>query len=96
MAEMINEVRGIRAEIEEGESVIGGGSAPEVKLPTVIVGVTSEHLSAATIEERLRRHGTPIIVRTERDRVLIDLRTVASAEESIIIEALAKIAIESA
>jgi L-seryl-tRNA(Ser) seleniumtransferase len=96
MAEMINEVRGIRAEIEEGESVIGGGSAPEVKLPTVIVGVTSEHLSAATIEERLRRHETPIIVRTERDRVLIDLRTVASAEESIIIEALAKIAIESA
>ncbi len=92
MVERMTSLRGLRVEIEEGESVIGGGSAPEVSLPTALVAVTSARLSAATIEERLRRHTTPIIVRTERDQILIDMRTVASAEESIIIEALARIA----
>ncbi|MEW6208263.1 MAG: L-seryl-tRNA(Sec) selenium transferase [Acidobacteriota bacterium] len=96
LAERINEAQHLRAEVEEGESVIGGGSAPEVKLPTAIVAVTSERLSAAALEERLRRHATPIIVRAERDLMLIDLRTVESAEESIIIEALAAIDKESA
>lgn len=95
MVERIAEVQGLGATIEEGESVIGGGSAPEVRLPTSLVAVTSERISAAAIEERLRRHATPIIVRAERDRVLIDLRTVASAEESIITEALAEIFGES-
>ncbi len=95
MVERIAEVQGLASTIEEGESVIGGGSAPEVRLPTSLVAVTSERISAAAIEERLRRHATPIIVRAERDRVLIDLRTVASAEESIITEALAEIFGES-
>jgi L-seryl-tRNA(Ser) seleniumtransferase len=95
-AEKINEAQHLRAEVEDGESVIGGGSAPEVKLPTAVVAVMSERLSAASLEERLRRHSTPVIARAERDRILIDLRTVTSAEEAIIIEALAAIDQESA
>jgi L-seryl-tRNA(Ser) seleniumtransferase len=90
--ERIAEAQGLEVWIEEGESVIGGGSAPEVGLPTAIIAVRSERFSAATIEERLRRHAPPIIVRAEKDHVLIDLRTVASDEESVIIEALAEIA----
>jgi L-seryl-tRNA(Ser) seleniumtransferase len=82
----------LRAEIEEGESVIGGGSAPEVKLPTALVAIHQDGLSAALLAERLRSHHTPIIVRTERDRVLLDLRTVAADEESLIVEALIAIA----
>jgi L-seryl-tRNA(Ser) seleniumtransferase len=82
----------MRATVEDGESVIGGGSAPEVRLPTAIVAINTESLNAAAIAERLRAHATPIIARTERDRVLIDLRTVAGEEEAIILEALAAIA----
>ncbi len=78
--------------LEEGNSVIGGGSAPEVKLPTVLIAIAANELSPAMIEQGLRNHVTPIITRTERDRVLIDLRTVASSEEAIILEALASIA----
>jgi L-seryl-tRNA(Ser) seleniumtransferase len=80
-----------KASCENGESVIGGGSAPEVKLPTVLVALEHSDLSAASTEERLRRHAVPIITRTERDRVLIDLRTVAADEEAIILDALAAI-----
>ncbi len=73
---------------EAGESVIGGGSAPEVRLPTVLVTIQSSALSTAQIEERLRNHRTPIIARTERNLVLLDLRTVREDEEAIIVEAL--------
>ncbi|MFL6215604.1 MAG: L-seryl-tRNA(Sec) selenium transferase [Blastocatellia bacterium] len=82
----------LRAEIEAGESVIGGGSAPEVKLPTALVAIHQDGLSASALAERLRSSRTPVIARTERDRVLIDLRTVAADEESLIVEALTAIA----
>ena len=81
----------VKASCEEGESVIGGGSAPEVRLPTVLVALEHRELSTASMEERLRRHSVPIIARTERDRVLLDLRTVAADEEAIILDALADI-----
>jgi L-seryl-tRNA(Ser) seleniumtransferase len=79
-------------ELEDGESVIGGGSAPEVKLPTQLVSIRHSETSAAHLEEQLRRRHIPIITRTERDRVLIDLRTVAADEEPVIVEALAEAA----
>jgi L-seryl-tRNA(Ser) seleniumtransferase len=80
---------GLTIVLEEGDSVIGGGSAPEVKLPTVLIALTSDTESAARIEQRLRNHTVPVIARTERDRVLIDLRTVAAEDEAVILAALA-------
>lgn len=82
----------LTASLEESASVIGGGSAPEVKLPTVLVAVDGGAMSAASIEERLRSHGVPIITRTERDRVMIDLRTVAEDDEGIILDAIGALA----
>lgn len=81
----------VKALCESGESVIGGGAAPEVTLSTIVVAVDAADMSAASLEDRLRRHAVPIITRTERGRVLIDLRTVAVGEEAIILEALAAI-----
>ena len=49
-------------------------------------------MSAASVEERLRLYMIPIITRTERDRVMIDLRTVAGEDEVIILEAIAALA----
>ena len=81
----------VKASLENGVSVIGGGSAPEVTLPTVLVALdTSE--SAAWLEKRLRGYKIPIITRTERDRVMIDLRTVAADDEAVILEAIASLA----
>jgi len=82
----------IKVTLEDGASVIGGGSAPEVQLPTTLVALEGTELSADSLEERLRSNGIPIITRTERDRVLIDLRTVLAGEEEIILEAIATLA----
>ncbi|HJQ69952.1 MAG TPA: L-seryl-tRNA(Sec) selenium transferase [Blastocatellia bacterium] len=79
----------LKATLEASHSVIGGGSAPQVELPTVVVALEDESLSAARLEEQLRRYRIPIITRTERDRVIIDLRTVARDEQAVILDALA-------
>ena len=81
----------IKASLENGASVIGGGAAPEVSLPTVLVALEAPE-SAASLDQRLRGYKVPIVTRTERDRVIIDLRTVASDEEAVILDAIAELA----
>jgi L-seryl-tRNA(Ser) seleniumtransferase len=49
-------------------------------------------LSAAGLEERLRRSETPIIARVADNRVLLDVRTVDPEEFAEIRDALRKIA----
>jgi L-seryl-tRNA(Ser) seleniumtransferase len=74
--------------VELGESIIGAGSAPQVTLPTFLLGVRAKFISADSLHDRLRSHRVPIITRTEREKILIDLRTVAEGEETIILDAL--------
>ena len=77
--------------LEEGQAIIGAGAAPQVTLPTVLVGIKNSFLSTASLHERLRSQVIPIITRTEKGRILIDLRTVEEAEEGIILDALISI-----
>jgi L-seryl-tRNA(Ser) seleniumtransferase len=79
------------AEPVELNSVIGGGSAPEIYLPSWGVALHIRGLSEAEIEKRLRLSEPPVIVRIEEGRVLIDLRTVFRNEEEEIQEVLKKI-----
>jgi L-seryl-tRNA(Ser) seleniumtransferase len=74
------------ASIEQGESVIGGGSTPDLSLPTWLIVIKTEN--AAALERRLRANKPPVIARIERDRVVIDLRTVFPEEESELVQAL--------
>ena len=73
------------AEVIPGESVIGGGSTPEQTLPTWLVALRG---NAVTQQERLRRGQPPVIARIEKDRLVIDLRTVGEGEEDELVRAL--------
>jgi L-seryl-tRNA(Ser) seleniumtransferase len=79
-----------QAEISKGNSVIGGGSTPDQSLPTFVIAITSCRRSATEIESRLRqaRSGPPVIARVERNRLIIDLRTVHANQESELLTAL--------
>jgi L-seryl-tRNA(Ser) seleniumtransferase len=48
-------------------------------------------MSASRMEEKLRQLEVPIIVRVDKDEILIDLRTVAEDEFAFIIEGLRQI-----
>jgi L-seryl-tRNA(Ser) seleniumtransferase len=71
--------RELRATPIDGESTIGGGSAPGETLPTCLVELHHSSLSAAALESRLRSLDRPVIARIQNDRVVLDLRTVPAA-----------------
>jgi L-seryl-tRNA(Ser) seleniumtransferase len=82
------------AEVIAGESVIGGGAAPTATLPTRLLALTCEHLSADELAAHLRAGDPPVVARVEEGRVLLDLRTVFSEQDEAVAEALRKIAAE--
>jgi L-seryl-tRNA(Ser) seleniumtransferase len=79
-------------EVIDGESVIGGGAAPSSVLPTRLLALGCEGLSADELSARLRASDPPIIARVEQGRVLLDLRTVFEDQDSVIAAALERIA----
>jgi L-seryl-tRNA(Ser) seleniumtransferase len=74
----------------DGESTIGGGSAPGSALPTRLVQLTRAGLTAHEIEHRLRSLDPAIIARIQDDRVVLDLRTVMPAQDQLIESAMAR------
>jgi L-seryl-tRNA(Ser) seleniumtransferase len=78
----------LKVEVIEGASVIGGGAAPGATLPTVLLAVTCEDLSADELAAHLRAHQPPIVARVEQGRVLLDLRTVFPEQDATIAKAL--------
>lgn len=78
-------------EIIEGNSVVGGGSAPDVQPATALLALKHARLSVSKLEEKLRNSKPPVITRILEDKVLIDLRTVSEEEEAELIEILSKI-----
>lgn len=80
-----------KAELKDGESVIGGGAAPGSNLPTMVVAIESEKVSADELARRLREQEPPVIARVEEDRLLIDLRTVFPQDDEVVGSALAKV-----
>jgi L-seryl-tRNA(Ser) seleniumtransferase len=91
LAERISTQPGFRVQLEDGESVIGGGSTPGQSLPTKLVAVAHARHSAEELGALLRRNSPPIIARLEHDRLLLDLRTVFEEQEDELAEAFARL-----
>jgi L-seryl-tRNA(Ser) seleniumtransferase len=69
----------------------GGGSLPTQQIPTVLVAIKNKKISASRMEEKLRKLEVPLIVRVDKDEILLDLRTVAEDDFAFIIEGLKQI-----
>lgn len=81
----------LTVEVVDGESVIGGGAAPSSTLPTRVLAISAEGMSADELSRRLRASNTPIIARVEEGRVLLDLRTVFPEQDEIVTSSLQNI-----
>jgi L-seryl-tRNA(Ser) seleniumtransferase len=84
LASRMNQRPEWRANLLDGASTVGGGSAPGVQLPTCLVALEKNGVSPDTLEERLRRLTPPIIARIERDRLVLDLRTVLPDQDALL------------
>ncbi len=69
------------AVVAPGQSLIGGGSTPDLTLPTHLILVDTD-------ETKLRANDPPIVARMEKGKVVIDLRTVFPEQEDAIVQAL--------
>jgi len=92
LAEKISAHLQFSVRVQDGESVIGGGSTPAQSLPTVLLAVTHSIHSAQELERLLRRNSPPVIARVEEDALLLDLRTVFEDQDEELFEALEAIA----
>jgi L-seryl-tRNA(Ser) seleniumtransferase len=61
-------------------SRVGGGSLPLEELPTMLLGLQPQGMSANDLEDRLRLQDPPVVGRIVEDRLCLDLRTVQSSE----------------
>ena len=82
------QARELTMKLVDGDSVVGGGSAPGQTIPTRLISLRHGRLSAAAMEKRLLGMRPPVIARTESDAVLLDLRTVLPEQDEILVQAL--------
>jgi L-seryl-tRNA(Ser) seleniumtransferase len=73
------------ARVVKGTSVAGGGSTPDQTLPAWLVRLPG---SPNAIERRLRAASPPVLARIQDGAVVLDLRTVAPADEPLILALL--------
>jgi L-seryl-tRNA(Ser) seleniumtransferase len=87
-ASLRSAVPGLRCEIEDGASEVGGGALPLQAVPTRVLALRPETGSVGAVEARLRNGDPSVLVRLQGDRILLDLRTVNPGEESGLLAAL--------
>ncbi|MDP6102909.1 MAG: L-seryl-tRNA(Sec) selenium transferase, partial [Dehalococcoidia bacterium] len=86
-------VVGSVATVEKGESMIGGGSLPGSVLPTQLLAIREqakgrEKKALPELAWRLRVGDPNVMCRIEKDRLLLDPRTVLAEEEEVLLTRL--------
>lgn len=75
-------------EVREDVAYVGGGSLPDVGVPTAVIALTANALSDNEFASRLRS-GTPAVVaRVQEGKLLLDLRTVFERQEDDLLAAI--------
>ncbi|MDA0283676.1 MAG: L-seryl-tRNA(Sec) selenium transferase [Planctomycetota bacterium] len=78
----IADVPGLSLSIRDDVAQVGGGSLPTVELPTVVIALRHQKLSADELARRLRTGRIGVFVRIQNDEVLLDVRSVLPEDDS--------------
>jgi L-seryl-tRNA(Ser) seleniumtransferase len=83
------------ADTIQGTSQVGGGTMPEVEIPTILIRLTHSGFSAEQLSRTLRNKTKPaIITRIIKDQIVLDLRTVSKEEEEQLLIALLNVRLD--
>jgi L-seryl-tRNA(Ser) seleniumtransferase len=82
------EKEGVIAELEPGESTVGGGSLPGERLPTTLLALKLPRSRANAVLDALRGQPVPVIARVHDGRVVLDPRTVLDGEDDALLAAV--------
>ena len=69
-----------RCRLAEGSSRVGGGAFPEQELPTQLIAVQPNTVSAQKLKQRLLAVSPPVVARLEEGMLLFDPRTISLEE----------------
>ena len=72
-----------KIELQDSTAQIGSGALPTEELPTAVISVRHNKLSANAIAEKFRRADPPIIGRIKDDRFLLDIRAIFNVNDLI-------------
>jgi L-seryl-tRNA(Ser) seleniumtransferase len=67
------------------DSEVGGGTLPDITLPSFGIALKPEKMATAEFDQRLRHLDPPIIGRIEKDTLLIDMRTLHPEDEAFMV-----------
>ena len=87
--------RALALEIVPATAFFGGGTSPEKPFPSRALAVSLPPTSAEDLAASLRGGIPPIVARIEDSRLLLDLRSIAPAEDAEVIEALVRLTAET-
>ena len=75
----------------EGTSSPGGGSFPLIQLPTRLIELSLPGLSANSLETALRATDPPVVGRIQKDRFMLDLRTLTEDDLPLLASAIRQV-----
>jgi L-seryl-tRNA(Ser) seleniumtransferase len=92
LASKLEGIPGLRVEVREDFSEFGGGSVPAQQIPTWVAALAPASLSLEALSEKLRKGDPSIFGRIQKERLLLDVRTIQEGEDDLIARSLERIA----
>lgn len=80
-AEKLCHIQPLSIEVRDDVAYVGGGSLPDVAVPTVVIALLAGNLSESELARRLRINSPAVVCRVQDGKLLIDLRTVLAYQE---------------
>jgi L-seryl-tRNA(Ser) seleniumtransferase len=81
----------VKLSLEPGFSAVGGGTGPGVELPTQLISLSHDEMSAKDIAAYFRSQSPPIITRIADGRIILDFRTITDEDEEVLMDAILKL-----
>jgi L-seryl-tRNA(Ser) seleniumtransferase len=91
LAAKLKGIPGLSLEILGDSSEFGGGSVPTQQIPTKVVALKHGALSLEILSSRLRAGTPPVFCRVQRERALLDVRTLLEGEDDEVAASLRSI-----
>ena len=86
-ATLLRSIPNLSAEVRDNVSFVGGGSLPDVAVPTAVIAVKSTG-SETELATRLRTGVPAVVCRVQDGKLLLDLRTVFERQEDELLAAI--------
>jgi len=85
--------RNFSFKLVDGDSRAGGGALPALELPSRLLCLVPGDLTSQSMETWLRSYDPPVIARLEKERVLLDVRTIQEKELKTVAQAIQDLAL---